>query len=143
MLNQYVNGSGYFEFPSFSVIIFTLLITLVLSTVIALTYKFTFKEPHFPNKLFQAIVLGSTVAALVMMVVGENLALGFVILGAVSITHFKAHIQNPRNALFIFASFSIGISAGKLSYDIAISGTIIFCYIVVLLYYSPPESNTN
>lgn len=143
MLNQYVNGSGHFEFPSFSVVIFTLLLTLVPSIAIALTYKYTFKEQHLPNKLFQAIVLGSPIAALVMMAVGENLALGFVILGAVSIIYFKVHIHNLRNNLFIFASFSIGMAAGEFSYDVVISGTIIFCYIVVLLYYPPPESNKN
>ena len=143
MLNQYINGSSYFEFPSFSVVIFTLLLTLVLSTVIALTYKFTFQEEHFPKKIFQSIALNSSIAALVMMAVGENQALGFAILGAISIVHFKALIRNSRNILLIFTSYSIGIATGEFSYVIAISGTTIFCYIVFLLYYVPLESNKN
>lgn len=143
MLNQYNNASGYFEFPSFSVVIFTLLLTLVLNTVIVLTYKFTFQEKRFPNRFFQEIVFSSTVTALVMMVVGENLALVFVALGAVFIIHFKAHIKNPRNIVFIFASYSIGVATGEFNYTIAVSGTFLFCYILVLLYYPVSENNNN
>lgn len=143
MFNQYLNELSHIEFPSFSVAILTILLALVLSTVIALTYKFTFQEEHFPNKLFQALVLSSTVAAMVMMVFSDNVAAGFAVLGAVFIIRFRALIRHPRNIIFIFASLSIGIATGEFSYAIAISGTTIFCYIVFLLYYSPFESDQN
>ena len=113
----------------------------MLSTVIALTYKLTFQEEHFPNKLFQALVLSSTVAAMVMMVFSDNVAVGFAVLAAVFIIRFRTLIRHPRNIIFIFASLSIGIATGEFSYAIAISGTTIFCYIVFLLYYSPFESD--
>ncbi|MCB0494966.1 MAG: DUF4956 domain-containing protein [Cyclobacteriaceae bacterium] len=137
MLHQYLSESSYFEFPSFAVAIFTILLALVLSTVIALTYKFTYQEENFPNKFFQAIVLSSTVAAMVMMAVGDNLAVGFGVLGAVSIIRFRTLIKSPRNIIFMFASLSIGISTGVFGFAIAISGTVIFCITVLLLYYSP------
>ena len=89
MLDEYLSSTGYFEFPSFFVAIFTILLAMVLSTVIALTYKFTYQEETFPNKFFQAIVLSSTVSAMVMMAVGDNLAVGFGVLGAVSIIRFR------------------------------------------------------
>lgn len=137
MLDQYLSSNGYFEFPSFSVAIFTILLAMVLSTVIALTYRFTFQEENFPNKFFQAIVLSSTVSAMVMMAVGDNLAVGFGVLGAVSIIRFRTLIRSPRNIIFIFMSLSIGIATGVFGYAIAISGTFLFCIAVVLLYYSP------
>ena len=143
MHNQYLNGSSYFEFPSLSVAIFTVLLALVLSTVIALTYKFTFQDKYFPKKFFQAIALSSIVAAMVMMVVGENLAAVFGVLAAIFIMRFRVLIRTPRIIIFIFASLSIGIATGKFNYAIAKSGITIFCYIVVLLYYSPFESNQN
>jgi len=143
MNNQYLNGSSYFEFPSLSVTIFTILLALVLSTVIALTYKLAFQNEYFPKKFFQAIALSSTVAAIVMMAVGDNLAVGFGVLAAMFFMRFRVLIRNPRIIIFILASLSIGIATGKFSYAIAISGTTIFCYIVILLYYSPFESNQN
>ena len=143
MLDQYLSSSGYFEFPSFSVAIFTILLAMVLSTIIALTYKFTFQEENFPNKFFQAIVLSSTVSSMVMMAVGDNLAVGFGVLGAVSIIRFRTLIRSPRNIIFIFMSLSIGIATGVFGYAIAISGTILFCVAVVLLYYSPYGRSSN
>ncbi len=138
MLDQYFSGSsGYFEYPSFTVAIFTLLLALVLSTAIALTYRLTFQGDTFPNSFFQAIVLSSTVSAMVMMAVGDNLAVGFGVLGAVSIIRFRTIVRNPRNIIFIFAGLSIGIATGVFGYAIAISGTAIFCLTVFLLYYSP------
>lgn len=137
MLDQYLSSSGYFEFPSFAVAVFTILLAMILSTVIALTYRFTYQEDSFPNKFFQAIVLSSTVSAMVMMAVGDNLAVGFGVLGAVSIIRFRTLIRSPRNIIFIFMSLSIGIATGVFGYSIAISGTVLFCIAVVLLYYSP------
>lgn len=137
MLDQYLSSNGYFQFPSFSVAVFTILLAMVLSTIIALTYKFTFNEENFPNKFFQAIVLSSTVSAMVMMAVGDNLAVGFGVLGAVSIIRFRTLIRSPRNIIFIFMSLSVGIATGVFGYAIAISGTILFCVAVALLYYSP------
>lgn len=137
MLDQYLSSSGYFEFPSFSVAIFTILLAMVLSTIIALTYRYTFQEENFPNKFFQAIVLSSTVSAMVMMAVGDNLAVGFGVLGAVSIIRFRTLIRSPRNIIFIFMSLSVGIATGVFGYAIAISGTMLFCIAVVLLYFSP------
>lgn len=137
MLDQYLSSNGYFEFPSFSVAIFTILLAQVLSTIVALTYRFTYQGDNFPNKFFQAIVMSSTVSAMVMMAVGDNLAVGFGVLGAVSIIRFRTLIRSPRNIIFIFMSLSIGIATGVFGYAIAISGTFLFCVAFTLLYYSP------
>jgi len=137
MLDQYISNSSYLEFPSFAVAVFTLLLALVLSTTIAMTYKWTYQGEKFPNNFFQAMVMSSTVAAMVMMAVGDNLAVGFGVMGAVSIIRFRTLIKNPRNIIFMFASLSIGIATGVFGYAIAISGTVIFSITVFLLYLSP------
>ena len=121
MFDQYISGTGFFEFPSFAVAIYSLLLAVVLSTILALTYRFTFHGENFPNNFFQAIVLSSTVSAMVMMAVGDNLAVGFGVLGAVSIIRFRTLMRNPRNIIFIFASLGVGIATGVFGYAIAIS----------------------
>ena len=139
MLNQYLNGSSYFEFPSYSVALLTMLLALVFGALIGLTHKLIFQEEYFSNKLIQAMVISSIVAAMFMMVVGDNLALGFGVLSFISMISFRSLIRNLRNLMFIFASISIGIATGKYNYIIAASGTFLFCYMVVLLYYSPED----
>ena len=137
MLEQFFDGINYYEFPSFEVAIFSFLLAFVLSTIIGLTYKATFQGEKFPNSFLQAIILSSMVSAMVVMAVGNNLAVGFGIIGAVAIIRFRTLIRDPRNIIFIFASLSVGIAAGAYGYAIAVAGTFIFSLVAILLYFSP------
>jgi uncharacterized membrane protein YhiD involved in acid resistance len=137
MFEQFFGSSGYYEFPSFEVAIFSLLLAFVLSSVIAFSYKLTYKGKDFPNHLFQAIILSSLVTSMIMMAIDNNFAVGFGIIGAVAIIRFRTLISDPRNIIFMFAGISIGIATGVYGYSIAISGTVVFCLVAFLLHYSP------
>lgn len=137
MFEQLFDGINYYEFPSFEVAIYSFLLAFVLSTIIGITYKATFQGENFSTNFFQAIVLSSMVSAMVVMAVGNNLAVGFGIIGAVAIIRFRTLIRNPRNIIFIFASLSVGIACGAYGYAIAVAGTFIFSLVAVLLYFSP------
>jgi len=126
-------ASGYYEYPSFELAVFSLLLAFVLSTIIALTYKFTYKGKILPNHFFQAIILSSIVTSMIMMAIGNNLAVGFGIIGAVAIIRFRTLIRDPRNIIFIFAGISVGIATGVYGYSIAVAGTIVYCIVAVLL----------
>lgn len=125
-----------YEYPSFKVALFSILLAFVLSTVIAVTYHLTNRGMAFSRNFFQAMVLSSVVSCMVIMAVGNNIAAGFGIIGAIAIIRFRMNIQNPRNIIFIFGSLSVGIAAGVYGYSIALSGTLVFCMIAILLYYS-------
>lgn len=125
-----------YEYPSFKVALFSILLAFVLSTVMAVTYHLTNRGMAFSRNFFQAMVLSSIVSCMVIMAVGNNIAAGFGIIGAIAIIRFRMNIQNPRNIIFIFGSLSVGIAAGVYGYSIALSGTLVFCMIAILLYYS-------
>ena len=127
---------SFYEFPSFKVAVFSLLLAFVLSTVIAYTYKFTYKGISYSGNFFQAIVLSSSATSMVIMAVGNNIAVGFGIIGAIAIIRFRTRINDPRNIIFIFASLGVGIATGVYGYSIAIAGTLIFCSVALMLYFS-------
>ena len=81
--------------------------------------------------------MSSIVTCMVIMAVGNNIAAGFGIMGAIAIIRFRMRVENPRNIIFIFASLSVGIAAGVYGYAIAISGTAVFCIAALVLYVSP------
>jgi uncharacterized membrane protein YhiD involved in acid resistance len=143
MLDQLFETGDYYDFPSFEVALYSLLLAFVLSTIIALTYKFTFVGDRFPNGFFQAMVLSSMVSAMVIMAVGNNLAAGFGIIGAIAIIRFRTNISEPRNVIFIFAALSVGVATGVYGYAIALAGTLIFSIVAVLLYVSPFGQNSK
>ncbi|MBT30542.1 MAG: DUF4956 domain-containing protein [Thalassobius sp.] len=126
----------YFEFPSFEVALFSIILSFILSGTIAYTYYLTNKGSVFSRNFFQAMVLSSIVSCMVIMAVGNNLSAGFGIIGAIAIIRFRMRVENPRNIIFIFAALSVGVASGVYGYSIAVAGTAVFCLVSWLLYIS-------
>lgn len=79
------------------------------------------------------MVLSALVTSMIMMAVGNNIAVGFGIIGAVAIIRFRTNIQNPRNIIFMFGALSIGITTGVQGYAVSVVGTVIFCVTAFIL----------
>ncbi len=143
MFDSFLEGTQYYDYPSIEVALFSLLLALVLSSVIAFIYRFTHTGLQYSKSFFQAMVLSPLVTAMIMMAVGNNLAVGFGIMGAVAIIRFRTNIQNPRNIIFIFAALAIGIACGVYGYAVAVGGTVIFSLTAMTLHYSPSGGPMN
>jgi uncharacterized membrane protein YhiD involved in acid resistance len=130
------SSNEYYQLPSFEVAIFSLLLSFVLSTLIAFTYQLTRREQGYSKNFFQAIVLSSVITSTVMMAIGDSIARGLGILGAIAIIRFRARVNNPRNIIFIFAGLMVGVATGIYGYAVAVAGTIIFCSVAFLLKFS-------
>lgn len=126
-----------FEYPTLVNVLYSLVWAFVLSSIIAITHKVTFTGPQYPRNFFQAIALGSIVAAMVMMAIGDSLARGLGAFGALAIIRFRTRIQDARNIIFIFAALSVGLSIGVFGYTISFVGTMVFCIGALILHYSP------
>jgi len=117
---------SYYEFPSVEAALYALLLSFLLSTIIPFTYRYTFRGVDYSKEFFQAVVLISIIAATVMMAIGDSLARGLGILGALAIIRFRYRFDNPKNIIYIFASLAIGIACGVHGFAIALSGTVVF-----------------
>ncbi|OHB71342.1 MAG: DUF4956 domain-containing protein [Planctomycetes bacterium RBG_16_41_13] len=118
-------------------VIYAILLSFVLSTLIAITYEKTFRGLSYSRNFVQALILSSVVAATVMQAIGDSLARGLGMLGALAIVRFRTNFRDPRDIIFMFASLAAGISVGVKGYTIAAGGAIGFCVIAVILYFSP------
>ncbi|NJC28373.1 DUF4956 domain-containing protein [Neolewinella antarctica] len=130
------------ETPSFYVVLLTTLFAFVLSSTIAITYEFTTRSIYRRAHYVQALILIGMVAAMVMQAIGDSLARGLGIIGALSIIRFRTVLDDPRNITFMFASLGAGIATGVLGFSVALTGTIVFCLAAVILRFSP-LSNPN
>jgi hypothetical protein len=132
-----------FQYPDFVNIVYSLAWAFVLSSMIAITHKLTFKGESYSNNFFQALILGSIVTAMVMMAVGDNLARGLGVFGAMAIIRFRTRIDDPRNVLFLFAALSCGLAVGVFGLAIAFAGTVFFCVVAFILYFSSFKNFTH
>ena len=131
------------ENPGFLTSLFTVLFAMVLSSILAFTYEKTSREVNRPDQYIQALVLISIVAATVMQAIGDSLARGLGMLGALAIIRFRTTLRNPRNMVFMFASIAAGISCGVYGFSMAITGTLGFCLVAFVLRVSPYSQESN
>ena len=117
-------------------ILFTVLCSLILGVVIAFTYEKTSRTPDRPDHFLQALVLITIVAATIMQAIGDSVARGLGMLGALSIIRFRTTVRNPRNIVFMFSAIAAGIACGVFGFIIAAVGTIGFCLTAFLLRFS-------
>ena len=116
-----------FDNQSAVLIVFSVLLTFVLSGLIVFTFEKVSREVTTPDHFLQSLILMSLVTTTIMQSIGDSLARGFGIFGALAILRFRTQIFSPRNISFIFAAMAVGIACGVYSFANAIIGTIAFC----------------
>jgi len=117
-------------------ILITVLSSFFLASLVALTYQWTTPKVKKSNELLQSMMLLSIVAAVVMQAIGDSLARGLGMLGALAIIRFRTKLDNPRNMAFIFAALANGIACGVYGFTIAYIGTLAFCIVAIILRFS-------
>ncbi len=125
-----------YDYPTLINVGYSLVWAILLSSAIAITHKVTHTGPSYPKHLFQTIALGSIVAAMVMMAIGDSLARGLGAFGALAMIRFRTRIQDPKNMIYIFASLSSGLAIGVFGFTIAFTGTILFCGLALILHFT-------
>ena len=132
-----------YEYPQLVNITYSFLWAFVLACLIAVTHKLTFTGEYYPRNFFQSLVLGAVVTTLVMMAIGDSLARGLGVFGAMAIIRFRTRIDDPRDVLFLFAALSTGLAIGVYGYTISFVGSILFCLVAALLHFSPFRSDAH
>lgn len=125
------------ENPTIMTVVITVLSAFFLSSLVVITYELTTKSVHRSLHFLQAMALISIVAATVMQAIGDSLARGLGMLGALAIIRFRTSLSNPRNMTFMFASLATGIACGVFGFTTAFIGTIGFCIAAFVLHFSP------
>ena len=123
--------------PTVITTIYALLLSFLLSTLIGITYDRTFRGLSYSRNFVQAMILSSIVAAMVMQAIGDSLARGLGMMGALAIIRFRTVFKDPRDIIFMFAALAVGISCGVFGYGVAVIGTVSFCATALLLFFSP------
>lgn len=99
-------------------------LSFVLSVALALVYRATHRGVSYSQSFAQTLVMLGMIVALVMLIVGSNLARAFTLGGALSIIRFRNAVKETRDVGFIFLVMVVGMAAGTRFYGLAIIATI-------------------
>jgi hypothetical protein len=126
------------ENPTIEMVFFTFLLSFCLSSLIAFTYqKTSLKASNLRNNFLQSLILGALMATMVLQVIGDNVASGLAMLGALNIVQFRTKLKSPRESIFMFAALGIGIACGLFGFFVAILGAFSFCLIAWTMRFTP------
>jgi len=118
--------------PNLSEIISNIVVSLICSFVVSMIYRYTYKGPGYSESFVHSIVFLSAITALVIMVIGNNLARAFGLVGALSIIRFRTAIKDTIDIVYIFLGLAIGMASGVGYHKAAFAGTIIIGLILII-----------
>lgn len=123
----------------------SIVLSFVLAAVIAIVYQHTHTGSNHSQSFVQTLVIMSIVVSVVMIVIGNNIAVAFGLVGAFSIIRFRTAMNDPKDIAFIFFGMAAGITSGLGFYMIAILFTLSVIAIILLMHYvdfgKPPSNN--
>jgi len=104
--------------------------------LISIVYRWINSGSAYSTKFIQAMVVLSMITAMVIMVIGNNLARAFGLVGAMSIIRFRTAVKDTQDIVFIFFALAVGMAAGVGLRFIAFAGTLFIGAVLILLYKS-------
>ncbi len=113
---------------------YNLLLSCILGIIISTIYKITHKGLSYSQSFMLTIVFVTVVVCMVMMVIGNNLARAFALVGALSIIRFRTVIKDTKDTSYVFFGLAAGMAAGTSSYFLAVIGVIIISLLSIFLY---------
>lgn len=131
-MNRIQDIYNIFQFSlSPEVFIRNLIVAFICGILISCFYYWTTKSPNTARNFIISLISMTMIMAVVILVIGNNLARAFGLVGAMSIIRFRTAVKDVLDIVFIFFCLAIGMAAGIGLSTIAFIGTV-FIGLVIL-----------
>jgi len=95
--------------------------------------------PPRSSPVIQTQIVLAIVGAIVMIVVGASLARAFGIVGAANLIRYRAKIEDPKDAVVMLTTLSMGLAAGVGLFALAAFGTLFVLAVLWAIESFEPE----
>lgn len=120
------------ESLAWEVIVLNNVFAFMSALFIMLTYKLSYTGTHLSQRFNVSLGMISLITAMIMSLIGSNIALSLGLVGALSIIRFRTAIKDVRDASFIFWGIAAGIGSGVSEYLLVALGSFsIFIFLVL------------
>jgi uncharacterized membrane protein YhiD involved in acid resistance len=114
-------------------VIISLLLSFTLCSAIGWVYQITHRGASYTQSFVHTLVLNGMVVAVVMLIIGSNIARAFALVGSLSIIRFRNAVKETRDVGFIFFTMAIGMAVGTKFYLLAVITALIVSLIIVIM----------
>lgn len=113
-----------------------LLLAFALSMSLSWVYVSTYRGLSYVKSFANTLAIAGVVSAIVMLAIGDDVARGLGLVGALTVIRFRTTLKDTRDLMFAFAALSIGVACGVLAFTIAIMGAAVFGLAMMYLAFS-------
>lgn len=113
-----------------------LLVAFICGLLMSIIYRLTYRGPSYSVTFVNSLVLLSIIAAIVIMVIGNNIARAFGLVGAMSIIRFRTAVRDTMDLVFIFLSLALGMACGVGLNAVALTGSLLAGLVVIALTFT-------
>lgn len=117
---------------TFTNAILTILTAIVLGVIISLTYMKT-SPAGYSQSFTLTMVLLPVIVAIIILLIGSNVARAFSLAGAFSIIRFRSAPGDPKDITFVLFTMASGLACGVGAFGYAVLFTVILCIIMFIL----------
>ena len=114
----------------------SLSLALGLSFGISALYTATYQGVGYLKSFAQTIALAGLASAAVMLCVGDSIARGIGIFGAVNLVQMRSTIKDTRDLMFIFISLGVGVACGVGAWGIGLLSAALFAIAILFQSFS-------
>ncbi|MDO3409847.1 DUF4956 domain-containing protein [Saccharibacillus sp. CPCC 101409] len=110
----------------------TIGLAIILGAIISLTYMKTNKATYTQGFTLTLVILPIVVAVIILMI-GSNVARAFSLAGAFSIIRFRSAAGDPKDITYVLFTMAAGLACGVGSLGYAVLFTLILCVVMFVL----------
>jgi uncharacterized membrane protein YhiD involved in acid resistance len=114
-------------------VVIVLLLSFALSAAIGMVYQSTHRGASYTQSFVHTLVLNGMVVAVIMLIVGSNIARAFALVGALSIIRFRNAVKETRDVGFIFFTMAIGMAVGTKFYLLAAIAAAVISLVILIM----------
>ena len=131
MLNDFNNIFNVTATPQ--EILLNLIAALIAGIIISMFYRKSYNGPGYQASFVNSLILLVIITSIVIMVIGNNLARAFGLVGAMSIIRFRTAVKETQDIMYIFFSLAIGMAVGVGQHGLALFGSFFIGSITFVL----------
>jgi hypothetical protein len=114
-------------------VIANVLMATLCGVIISFFYTLTYRGVSYSIAFIKSVIMLSMITAFVMMVIGDNLARAFGMVGVISIIQFRSAMKGAQDFMFLYFALAMGLASGVGLYSVALVGTLMIGLITTIL----------
>jgi hypothetical protein len=114
---------------------------LGLGLLISMVYMKTHKKELCPASLTVTLIMLPAIIAIIIMLIGNNIARAFSLAGAFSLIRFRSAPGDPKDIAYVFFTLGVGLACGMGYILYGAIFTAVLCAIMVILHVTKYAQN--